>query len=144
MIDLIIAQPWISQNQLATHFGLTASWVSTIIASDAFQASLAARKDELVDPVLRATIEEQFKGLVSRSLELLRIKLAAPTVADNLVIKTLEISSRALGYGARVEAPAAAPLDRHLEIIGDRLTQLLVRKKAESLTIEGEFANGSP
>ena len=46
MIDLIIASPGIQQNTLAIHFGYTVGWISTIMQSDAFQAKLAARKDE--------------------------------------------------------------------------------------------------
>ena len=53
MIDMIVAEPWISQNELALRFGYTASWVSTIMTSDAFKAKLELRKDEIVDPVLR-------------------------------------------------------------------------------------------
>ena len=63
MIDAIIHNPTISQNQLAAHFGYTPGWVSQIIASDAFQARLAERTGELVDPTIRASVEDRFKAL---------------------------------------------------------------------------------
>lgn len=104
MIDLLITNPFISQNQIANHFGYTASWVCTIIASDAFQARLALRKDELVDPSIRATIEEKFKALVHQSMEVLRKKLeVSPT--DELALGVLNGAAKALGYGARPLSP---------------------------------------
>lgn len=100
MIDLIVANPGVSQGELARAFGYTEGWVSQVIASDAFQSRLAARKDELIDPTIRATIEERFKGLVYQSLAVLRRKLETnPT--DDLVLRSVEIASKALGYGAR-------------------------------------------
>lgn len=103
MIDMIVANPWISQGELARNFGYTEGWVSQVIASDAFQARLAERKNELVDPHLRATIEERFKGLVVRSIEILMRKLEEPAtkISDELAIKALEVASRAAGYGAK-------------------------------------------
>lgn len=106
MIDMIVANPWISQGDLARNFGYTEGWVSQVIASDVFQGRLAARKEELVDPLLRATIEERFKGLVARSLDILQKKLDKPVgeISDELALKALEIASKAAGYGAKAGA----------------------------------------
>lgn len=101
MIDLIVANPWVSQGELARTFGYTEGWVSQVIASDAFQSRLAERKNELVDPTIRATIEEKFKGLVERSYQVLLKKLEANSVSDETALRTLEIASRAAGYGSR-------------------------------------------
>lgn len=135
MVDLIIAEPTISQNSLAAHFGYTAGWVSQVIASDAFQSRLAERTSELVDPTIRATVEERFKALVLRSLDILREKLDKPSasIPDQLVVRSLELSSRAMGYGARENPPAAPAVNMHvhLESLGEGLTQLLRRKKSE-------------
>jgi DNA-binding MarR family transcriptional regulator len=141
MIDLIITNPGISQGQLAAHFGYSQSWISQIISSDAFQSRLAERKEELVDPTIRATIEEQFKGLVARSLEILREKLNRPaaSIPDNLALRTLELSARAAGYGARDMVPPVPTQEMHLHlnVLGERLTELLRAKKVEA--IEGEL-----
>lgn len=105
MADLIVANPAISQNDLAAYFGYTPGWVSQVLASDSFQAYIAERKEEIVDPVLRGAVEESFKGLVLRSVELLRKKLdAAPS--DELVMEVFKNASKALGYGARVQVDA--------------------------------------
>ena len=145
MIDMIIADPCVTQNELAARFGYTAGWVSQIIASDAFQARLAERNGELVDPTIRATVEERFKGIVMRSLEILREKLDRPThqIPDNLALRSIELSSRALGYGARDSQPAASQVsvEVHLENLGDNLTRLLQRKKSLLPPIEGEAAD---
>lgn len=138
LIDLIIAHPGISQNTLAAIIGYSASWISQVMSSDAFQARLAERRSELVDPTLIATVEEQFKGVVARSLEIIKAKLAKPPdqIPDNLALRSLEVSSRALGYGAR--DPAAPPVlpgdvNIHLNILGERLVGLLAQKRAEAL-----------
>jgi hypothetical protein len=100
MIDLIIADPLISQGQLARHFGYTEGWVSQVFNSDNFRERLAERKGEVVDPVLKMSIEEKLRGLVDKSIEVLMKKLVeAPNGA--LAIKALDSGSRALGYGAR-------------------------------------------
>ena len=134
MIDTIISNPCVSQNELAAQYGYTAGWVSQIISSDAFQSRLAERSAELVDPTIRATVEDRFRGLVYRSLEILKDKLERPaaSIPDNLALRTLELSSRALGYGARVEQTnIQVNVGEHLEELGNNLTKLLHRKKAE-------------
>ena len=100
MIDLILANPAISQGEMANHFGYTQPWVSRIMNSDAFQARLAERKTELVDPTIVATIDEKMRALASKSLDVVLDKLTASQSAD-LGLKALEITAKALGYGAR-------------------------------------------
>ena len=100
MIDLIIADPSISQGKIAQHFGYTQVWVSRIFNSDAFQARLAQRKADIIDPALTLTIEEKLKALADKSLDVVLEKLTA-TGSPDLAIKALEITSKALGYGAR-------------------------------------------
>lgn len=143
MINLIIANPAISQNQLALHFGYTPSWISQVIASDAFQNRLAERTAELVDPCVRQTVEEQFKGMVLRSLDILREKLnkQADQIPDQLALRTLELSSRALGYGARAETVGKTEVNVavHLEQMGDNLVRLLQKKKAEVEPVDAEI-----
>jgi len=143
MIDRIIADPCITQNELAATYGYTAGWVSQIIASDAFQARLAERSGELVDPTIRATVADRFKGIVLRSLEILREKLDKPAagIPDNLVLRSVELSSRALGYGARIEQTnIQVNVGEHLEELGNNLTKLLQRKKSEVIPFDMEDA----
>lgn len=100
MIDLLIANPAISQNEIAKHFNYSVPWVSRVFCSDAFQARLAARREELVNPVLAQGVEDRIKGLAMQSLEVLENKLAA-TQSPDLALKIFELSTKAAGYGAR-------------------------------------------
>jgi hypothetical protein len=101
MIDLVLGNPMISQNEIAAHFGYGPSWVSIIFNSDAFQARLAERKTEIIDPLVRGQVEEAIKGLVSRSVEILREKLDCPNASTDLAMEVFKASTRAAGYGAR-------------------------------------------
>ncbi len=141
MIDLIIANPAISGNELALHFGYSAAWISTVRHSDAFAARLAQRRSEIVDPQLVNSVELQFKGIIHRSMEVLKEKLSkeADEVSDSTCLRALELSSRALGYGAASppQVNVQVNVDQHLENMAGNLTKLLQRKKeqAESNTL---------
>lgn len=100
MIDLMIAQPMISQGELAAHFGYTQTWVSRVINSDAFQARLALRKEEIIDPVIVASMEEKMKAVAAKSLDIVLEKLNTIGNFDN-ALKAFEATSKAMGYGAR-------------------------------------------
>lgn len=100
MADAIIENPMIQQGQLATIFGYTPGWVSQVINSDGFQAYLETRKEELVDPMLRASIEERLKALMVKGIDVLQERLAVDPNTD-VALKAVEIGARALGYGAR-------------------------------------------
>lgn len=101
MIDLILVNPGIHQNEIARHFGYTPAWVSRIMCSDAFQARLAERKSELVDPTIVASTQERLEAVARKSLDLLLEKLEVPGASTDLVVKAVEVSTKALGYGAR-------------------------------------------
>ena len=125
MIDMIVAEPWISQNELAARFGYTPSWVSTIMTSDAFKAKLELRKDEIVDPAIRLSLDERFRAVTQKSLEVLMEKLNQPAsfVPDNLALRAAELGAKSLGLGANQPPPVAPPSD-HLEKLADRLVAL--------------------
>ena len=103
MIDLMIEQPFLSQGQVAEYFGYTQAWVSRIINSDAFQARLAVRKQDLIDPTIVASIEEKMRAVASKSLDVVLEKLTTLQSFDQSV-KAFDVVSKALGYGARQQA----------------------------------------
>ena len=103
MIELMLMEPGISQGKLAAYFGYTEGWVSRVMNSDAFQARLAERKSDIVDPQILQSFEDRIKGLANQSLDILQTKLDATKSAD-LAFKTLELSTKALGMGARAAA----------------------------------------
>lgn len=100
MIDVIINEPTITQNELAERFGRSKSWISIVMGSDAFQAALAKRRDDLMDPEFVASIEDRLKGLAQQSLKIIAEKLDASSNVD-LAVKGLELATKALGFGAR-------------------------------------------
>ena len=101
MIDLIIAQPGISQNDIAKHFGYSAPWVSRVMNSDAFLARLAQRKEDIVDPSITLQVEEKLRAIASRSADMVLQKLENAPNDAKFGLAALSMSSKALGYGAR-------------------------------------------
>lgn len=102
MIDFVLANPDLTQGEIAKHFGYTPAWISRVFCSDAFQARLAQRREDTINPVITASFEDRLKGLAATSVDILQAKLEASQSAD-LALKTLEISAKAAGYGARKE-----------------------------------------
>lgn len=143
IIDFILQNPGVQQNEIARYFDYSVSWISQIIASDAFQVRLAERAGDLVDPLIRRDRDAMFKSLIDRSFEILQQKLQMPAnvVPDQLVLRTMELASRAVGYGAREAAVVinnnqTNSVNLHLEQMGEGLKNLLRRKRIEVL--EGE------
>lgn len=139
MIDLIIASPGISQGQLAAHFGYSEGWVSNIIASDAFQAMMAKRREEVIDPMLKATLEERFKGLVVRSLHVLMKKLEQPDVPANVAIRAAELGAKSLGLGGHAPPPIPTVDPNRLVTLAERLVEL---NRPKERIIDGQVIQG--
>lgn len=141
MIDFIIANPGVSQNALASRYGYTPSWISNVMASDAWKAAMAARREELVDPVLLASIEEKFRAVAEKSLERLMEKLSAPVVSDNVVLKAAELGAKALNVGGHA-APQSPKESDHLIRLAARMLELSPRPEGSAtgtpITVEGE------
>lgn len=152
MINMLVSEmPPPSQGELARRFGYSQSWISTVMRTDAFKVKLEERRLAIQDPVLRERVKEQLDavmdekariaGLMARSLEVLEEKMSAhhTAIPDQLALRTLELTSRAAGYGARVEINNNVNVTQQIDDAGDQLVTLLRRKKAEIL--EGELAD---
>lgn len=124
MIDYIIAHPGCNNNQLAIRYGYSPSWISSVMASDAWKAAMAARREELVDPVLLMSLNERFEGMTRRSLERLQEKLDAPNVSDQVVLKAVELGAKAMGIGGNAAAAPQAPAGDHLAQLAERMLAL--------------------
>jgi hypothetical protein len=113
IIDAIISNPGVSQNDLAREFGFTASWMSIIINSDAFQERLVERKAELSDPTIRASVEDRLDALAKRSLDKLLDR-----IDNNHPISTGDLVRMAtLGAGDRNKRPAEAAVQQNLYVV---------------------------
>ena len=135
MIDFIIANPGVTQNVLAARYGYSVGWVSNVMASDAWQSALAARRAEICDPVLVASVEERFKGITLLSLERLKQKLEAPQVSDNVVLRAVELGAKALGVGGNAAA-VQVPQGDHLAALANRLIDLQSRVRAQAEVVD--------
>jgi hypothetical protein len=136
LIDLIIANPGITQNELAAIVKYTPAWVSNIMASDAFQARLAERRKEVIDPVLVATCEERARALFCRAQEVLMEKLDKPVVSDQAALRAFELGAKAIGLGGNA-APKIVPVD--LSLLAKRLENLQTGRTLEG---EAQVVNG--
>lgn len=138
LVDLMVQNPWMTQRAMAAAFGYTESWVCNIIASDAFQVKLAARREEIVDPVLRASLAERARGLVLQSITILQRELEKPQVPPNVALRAFELGAKAVGMGGNAPptAPPAPAADR-LVHLAERLTGLLANAR-EGVVIHGE------
>ena len=126
MADMLATNPWMKQNELAEMFGRTPAWISVIVTSDAFQALLAARREELVDPELRLTLKERFQAMTTQSLRVLQDKLAKPAdqVSDQLALRAAELGAKALGLGGNAAPPPAPNPAEYLPALAERLMRL--------------------
>jgi hypothetical protein len=100
MIDMILANPEVSQGKLAELYGYTEGWVSRVIASDSFQARMEQRKAQLIDPQTAKAMDDRLKGLATQSLEIVARKLESADSAT-YALEALGLATKALGYGAR-------------------------------------------
>lgn len=142
MIDLIVADPSIAQNTLAAHFGYSAAWISVVINTDMFQAKLAQRREEIVNPLIRASLEERFAAITQRSLEVLQEKLSQSSdkIPDNLALRAAELGAKAKGVGgfgnvASAQAPVHVDVNVRLDNLASRLTGLLATKRTEVIDV---------
>ena len=140
IIDFIIANPSVSQGELAIRYGYTQSWISLVMSSDAFKSALAARRAEVTDPVLLASVNERFEAMTKRSLERLMEKLDAPVVSDNIVLRAVELGAKAMGVGGNAPTQQVPAAD-HLAQLANRLIDLQSRVRAgiqQGVTIDGQ------
>lgn len=128
MIDFILMNPQARQGDLARRYGYTESWISNVMASDAWKSAMAKRRAEVVDPTLVATISERFEGLATRSLERLMERLDTPACPDNVILKAVELGAKAVGVGGN--APPPAPAADHLAQLANRLIDLQAKVRA--------------
>lgn len=133
MVDAMVANPYIQVNELAKIFGRTPSWISIVKNSDAFQALLAKRTEELTDPLIREEIDARFKTITQVSLQRLQEKLEKPASAleDAFVLKAVELGMKSQGIGLpKTEVTVQQGGGDRLDRLADRLVGLLGPRQA--------------
>lgn len=121
LIQAAIANPGWGTLKLAQFFGQTPGWLSSVVASDEFQLTLDPVRKQVKQTFLTATLEERFRGLTLRSMDVLQERLNDPKVQDATVLKAAELGIKALGLGKKDEEEAGKPKVNAL----DKLAQML-------------------
>lgn len=121
LIGVAVANPGWSPLKLAQFFGQTPGWLSSVVASDEFQLTLDPVRKQVKQTFLTATLEERFRGLTLRSMEVLQERLDNPNVQDATVLKAAELGIKALGLGKPADEEANKPKVNAL----DKLAQML-------------------
>lgn len=126
MVNLILMNPGIKQKEIAIAMGYTEAWISSVINSDAFQALLAKRQADVVNPEITLTLRERATGVATRSMQVLMEKLAKPAdaIADNFALRAFELSAKATGMGGNAPPPPTVDASANLAILADRLCRL--------------------
>lgn len=126
--DTILAHPTITNKQLAEMFDVTQTWVSYMINAPVFQRYLEERRRDVINPLIQATTEERMKAMTNRAVDVLMEKLDKPVneIADNTVLRALEIGSKSLGLGGNQAAQVVIEAN-HLNNLADRLVSLQKR-----------------
>ena len=139
MIDFIIANPGVTQNEVAKRYGYSPAWISQVMSSDAWLNAMATRRWEMVDPTLVATIEERFRMVTTKSLERLMDKLSAPQVSDQVVLRAAELGAKVMNIGGAGMQPQAPMVD-HLASLANRLLDLQSKtlQQGKGVTLDGE------
>jgi hypothetical protein len=107
IIDFVIARPESTYREIAGAFSYTPEGIGIICRSDSFKARLESRKEDLVDPIIRQSVEERLQGLAHASIDILQRKLATSD-DPKLALAVLDSSSKASAYGARQGLPQGA------------------------------------
>lgn len=138
MVQLMVDNPSWSHTRFASYFGRQPSWMSAVLASDAFQQVLDIRRHEVADPSLSASMEERFKGLAIRAATVLQEKLNTVGVSDLVVLKAAEIGVKALGLGQKQpEAPRLeAPQNTSQNVAEKLLAAMEARDRARTVDVE--------
>lgn len=101
VIDMIIANPTLKQGEIAKAVGRSQAWLSIVMNGDMFKARLAERKEEIVDPALRATVDDRFRAVANGASEefLRRLELAPNSIRTKDLVDAMSVTSSGLGMG---------------------------------------------
>lgn len=107
MINWLILNPTLSRPQMAAVFGVTTAWLSTVIHSDAFQAKLHARQDEVFSSAIVRPLQERLMGCAQVATDRLYERL---NIEDDtaVILRSVEVLTKAVGqFKGEVKQPSA-------------------------------------
>lgn len=99
ILEYLMAHPTEKLGVVAQRFGVSQSWLSCVIHSDAFQAQLRARQDVTFHATV-LPIREKITHIAHRALDRLDERLELNEMSDTEVRKTADDMLAAIGFGA--------------------------------------------
>lgn len=97
MMDLILADPTMPIEDLAEHFGVTKAWAKKVTMSDAFQAVLDKRREEIINPIIVESATEKIRGLTNNTLDMLNSRVELGVVKTTELIEIAKIGMTSMG-----------------------------------------------
>lgn len=97
IINEMIADPTQTQIELAEKFGYSKNWMSRLINSDSFQARLAERRQEVMDPSIKARLKDKLETVTMVALDSIQRKLESPEASAELALSSLGVIQQSLG-----------------------------------------------
>lgn len=128
MVQLMIEHPNWTHKQFAAHWGKGTAWFASVLASDSFQLALDPRRHEIANPEITATLDERYRAVVLRGLDVLQDKLGGKEISDNLILRAVEIGGKALGMGQMAPQPKE-PEAGSVESLADRLMKAFEKQQ---------------
>ncbi len=100
LADFMLANPTALQNDIAAHFGRTASTISIVINTDAFKAYFRQRRAAFQSD-LSEGVKQKLMNVADVSLDMMLEKLEKKkdSIPLDMLLKTNESVLKALGYG---------------------------------------------
>jgi hypothetical protein len=96
MVDLILQEPTVTHKELAEIFQYSAGWIQRVCASDAFQARLAERRAQLVDPHVARSLNERLRGVTIKAIDIIDERLSTEEAGAGYALEALGIATGAM------------------------------------------------
>ena len=97
MVDLILQEPTVTTKELAAVFDLSEGWVSRVINSDSFQARIAERKAQLIDPHIKRALDDRVSSVAIKAITTIDEKLSTEEAGAQYALEALGIATGILG-----------------------------------------------
>ena len=102
ILHYILANPTVTQNEVAAAFDVTPAWLSQVVNSQAFKVQLAKRQDELFEGTVVLQIGEKLEAAASLALDATLEKLqGAHNASLDDISKTTDRLLSRLGFGTK-------------------------------------------
>ena len=105
LVDLVLANPGASAGELAYKLQRHPVTIRMYLRSDLFRELYQRRRDEVVDPILTAKVEDLMESVIGESIEVIGRK-----VAESQDFELAERALTAIGPMSRFGAKTAQPL----------------------------------